>query len=131
MEPRRVLVADDEVHIVQVLALKFRNAGLEVFEARDGEEALEIARRVRPHAVVTDLQMPFMSGTELAGAMAEDPDLADVPVMILTARGWGLDEATSALPNVKAVESKPFSPRAVLALVQGMMSACPEGKKAA
>ena len=51
--------------------------------------------------------------------------------MILTARGWGLDEATSALPNVKAVESKPFSPRAVLSLVQGMMSACPEGKKAA
>ena len=72
MEPRRILVADDEVHIVQVLALKFRNAGLEVFEARDGEEALEIARRVRPHAVVTDLQMPFMSGTELAGA--NDPN---------------------------------------------------------
>ena len=48
MSCARVLVADDETHIVQVLSLKFRNAGLEVIEASDGEEALDLARRMSP-----------------------------------------------------------------------------------
>lgn len=117
----RILVADDETHIVQVLSLKFRNAGLEVFEAGDGEEALELARRVRPDVVVTDLQMPFMTGAELAVAMAGEPELRDVPIMILTARGWCLDESIAASPNVRHVESKPFSPRAVLTMVAQML----------
>ena len=73
----RILVADDETHIVQVLALKFRNAGHEVFEAHDGEEALELARRMSPDAVVTDYQMPFMNGAELAEALSRDPGLCE------------------------------------------------------
>ena len=126
-----VLVADDEVHIVQVLALKFRNAGLEVVEAHDGEEALELARRTLPDVVVTDLQMPFMSGTELARAMGEDPALASIPILVLTARGWGMDEAISEMPNIRGVECKPFSPRAVLALVEQLIDQPHQGREAA
>ena len=126
-----VLVADDETHIVQVLALKFRNAGLDVIEARDGEEALELARRTRPDVVVTDLQMPFMSGSELASAMASDPMLASIPILVLTARGWGLDETISDLPNVRGVESKPFSPRVILALVEHLIDGGVLGNEAA
>ena len=127
----RVLVADDESHIVQVLSLKFRNAGMEVIEANDGEEALELVRRMSPDAVVTDLQMPFMTGSELAGAMASDPRLSGIPVMILTARGWGLDETIESLPNVRSVESKPFSPRAILAVVNRMIADSARTRKAA
>ena len=82
-----ILVADDESHIVQVLALKFRNAGHDVMEASDGEEALELVRRHRPDVVVTDMQMPFMNGIELARALLSDPETASIPVLILTARG--------------------------------------------
>ena len=126
-----ILIADDETHIVQVLSLKFRNAGFEVFEAHDGEEALEIARRVRPDVVVADFQMPFMNGAELAKALSLDPGLCEVPVMILTARGWGIDEAIASIPNVRHVESKPFSPRAVLTLIEGMVTEGSGSRKAA
>ncbi len=126
-----VLVADDETHIVQVLALKFRNAGLDVVEAHDGEEALELVRRTLPDVVVTDLQMPFMSGTELAKAMADDPALVSIPILVLTARGWGMDDAISSLPNVCGVECKPFSPRVLLALVEQLIERRVQGNEAA
>jgi CheY-like chemotaxis protein len=116
---------------VQVLALKFRNAGYEVFEAHDGEEALDLARRTAPDVVVTDYQMPFMNGAELAEALSLDPNLCDVPVMILTARGWGLDETIASIPNIRHVESKPFSPRAVLTMVEQMIDESRQGRKAA
>ena len=116
-----ILVADDESHIVQVLALKFRNAGHDVMEASDGEEALELVRQHRPDVVVTDMQMPFMNGIELAGALLSDAETASIPVLILTARGWSMDDCIATLSNVKSVESKPFSPREILSLVEGLM----------
>ena len=70
--------ADDETHIVQVLALKFRNAGHDVLEASDGEEALQLAREYTPDVIVTDVQMPFMNGIELAaGALLADSRLCN------------------------------------------------------
>lgn len=118
-----ILVADDESHIVQVLALKFRNAGHDVIEATDGEEALDLVRGHLPDVVVTDMQMPFMNGIELAGAMLDDPATASIPVLILTARGWAMDECIATLSNVKSVQSKPFSPREILSLVEGLVDA--------
>ena len=116
-----ILVADDESHIVQVLALKFRNAGHDVIEANDGEEALDLVRKHRPDVLVTDMQMPFMNGIELAGAMLDDPSTASIPVVVLTARGWSMDECIATLSNVKSVESKPFSPREILSLVENLV----------
>ena len=117
----RVLVADDETHIVQVLALKFRNAGHEVFEASDGEEALQLARECTPDVIVTDVQMPFMNGIELAAALLSDQRLCELPVLVITARGWSMDESLQGLSNVRTVLSKPFSPREVLATVEQLM----------
>ena len=116
-----ILVADDESHIVQVLALKFRNAGHDVIEATDGEEALNLVRGHHPDVVVTDMQLPFMNGIELAGAMLDDPATASIPVLIHTARGWAMDECIATLSNVKSVQSKPFSPREILSLVEGLV----------
>lgn len=116
-----ILVADDESHIVQVLALKFRNAGHDVIEANDGEEALDLVRKHRPDVLVTDMQMPFMNGIELAGALLDDPSTASIPVVVLTARGWAMDDCIATLSNVKSVESKPFSPREILSLVENLV----------
>ena len=113
--PARILVVDDEAHIVQVVAIKFRNAGLEVGTASDGEEALALLRREWFDLVVTDLQMPVMSGVELARAMAADPALARIPVLMLTARGHLLREGEADSANIARVVHKPFSPRGLLA----------------
>jgi two-component system phosphate regulon response regulator PhoB len=117
----RVLVVDDEAHIVQVVALKFRNAGLEVATAGDGDEALALLEREPFGLVVTDLQMPTMSGIELARAMAERPALAQIPVLMLTARGHLLREGEADSANIARVVHKPFSPRGLLADVMELL----------
>ena len=117
----RILVVDDEAHIVQVVALKFRNAGLEVETAGDGDEALALVRRTPFDLVVTDLQMPTMSGIELARAMAADAALARVPVLMLTARGHLLREGEADSANIARVVHKPFSPRGLLADVMELL----------
>jgi two-component system chemotaxis response regulator CheY len=111
----RILVVDDEAHIVQVVALKFRNAGLDVDTAGDGDEALAMLEGGRYDLVVTDLQMPVMSGIELARAMAARPALARIPVLMLTARGHLLREGEADSANIARVVHKPFSPRGLLA----------------
>lgn len=118
----RILVVDDEAHIVQVLSIKLRNAGYDVHSAGDGEEAFEMALRDRPDLVITDFQMPYMTGLELCRALAKDPTTTDVPVIMLTARGYALDDDDLADVNIKNVLSKPFSPRAVVKQVEDLLA---------
>jgi len=114
MSPPFILVVDDESHIQHVVSLKLRNAGYAVETAADGEEALHAMASRVPTVVISDLQMPYLDGIDLCRAMLERPDLCDVPVVVLTARGYALGDEAAELRNVRAVLSKPFSPRAIL-----------------
>lgn len=118
----KVLVVDDEMHIVQVVSLKLRNAGYEVLTAMDGEEAYEVICAERPDVVITDFQMPYMTGLELCIALRDNPETADTPVLMLTARGHALDETEMARTNIRGVMSKPFSPREILAQVTDLLN---------
>ncbi len=118
----RILIVDDEAHILHVLSLKLRNAGYEVVTAVDGEDGYELACQHLPDLVITDFQMPYMTGLELCRAMATNTPTAHIPVLILTARGYALDEDDLRIGNIKGVLSKPFSPRAVLQLVKETVS---------
>ena len=114
---KKILVADDEAPIANVVALKLRNAGLEVIVARDGQEAYERAIADRPDFIVTDLQMPGMSGLELCTRLAAEIQ-GGIPTILLTAKGFEISpEAVAHLP-IRRVMSKPFSPRELLAAVQ-------------
>jgi two-component system alkaline phosphatase synthesis response regulator PhoP len=119
---RKILVVDDEAHILQVLSLKLRNAGYEALTAVDGEEGMEIARRELPDLIITDFQMPYMTGLELCRALAEYPPTAHIPVILLTARGYALDDEDLGIGNIRDVLSKPFSPRAILQQVETMLN---------
>jgi len=118
----RILVVDDEAHILHVLSLKLRNAGYEVLTAVDGEDGYEIAGQELPDLIITDFQMPYMTGLELCRALAADAPTAHIPVLILTARGYALEDQDLEIGNIKGVLSKPFSPRAVLQLVKETLS---------
>ncbi len=109
-----ILVVDDEPHITTVLSLKLTNAGFRVLTAADGEEALEVALANRPDLVITDLQMPYLSGLELCTRMKKMPELAATPAIMLTARGYALSQADIGATNIRELMSKPFSPRKVL-----------------
>ncbi|MBY0313301.1 MAG: response regulator [Phycisphaerales bacterium] len=113
-----IVIADDEAPIRLVVSEKLRSSGFVVHEARDGEEALELVRKHRPCCVVTDLQMPYMNGLEFAMAMKADAATAQIPVLLLTARGHVLTDDMLARTSIRRVMSKPFSVRDLLAYVQ-------------
>ncbi|HUU93368.1 MAG TPA: response regulator [Phycisphaerae bacterium] len=116
-----VLVADDDAFITNVVARKLQNAGLEVIVAMDGREAYEQATAQRPDFLITDLQMPVMSGLELCARLtAELPE--PIPTILLTAKGFEIDpNAIGSLP-ILHVMTKPFSPRELLANVQAALT---------
>ena len=123
---RKILIADDEAHILHVVRIKLQKGGFEVVAAMDGREALELARTLHPLAIVTDLQMPYLSGLELAAALAQDPATAGIPLLLLTAKGFEVDGAATAGTNIKFVMTKPFSPRDLLAKVNECVGATAE-----
>ena len=109
----RIIVCDDEPHIVRAISLKFTRAGFEVHGAPDAETGLELMRRDPPALLITDYTMPGMNGAELVRCVRADPTLAHLPVIMLTARGIELEEDSNiaAELGLAAIFLKPFSPR--------------------
>ena len=99
-----ILVVDDESHILHVVSLKLTHAGYEVITAEDGEEALAMALEHGPDLVITDYQMPFMSGLELCVAMREHEATRDTPALMLTARGFSIGADCLEQTNIVGVE---------------------------
>ncbi|MCA9119012.1 MAG: response regulator [Planctomycetaceae bacterium] len=114
----RILLADDELHIRRAAEFKLKRE-YEVLCAEDGQEAWEMILEDRPDVLVTDLQMPRMTGIELIEHIRANEATADLPVILLTAKGFELahDEVFETL-NVFRLVSKPFSPRELCKLVQ-------------
>ncbi|MGD1277084.1 MAG: response regulator [Tepidisphaeraceae bacterium] len=121
MAAKKILVADDESHILNVVSLKLRNAGYEVVTASDGQEALELALSEHPDLLITDYHMPQMSGLELCQKLKQDPATAKIPTIMLTARGYQLDERDTEQSGVARMISKPFSPRHLLSTVNEVL----------
>lgn len=117
-----ILLVDDEPLITCVVAQKVQAAGLRALVARDGEEALELARAHKPALVVTDLQMPRMSGLELAQALRREEATSQTPVIMLTGRGYILTPADLAPTNIRHCMSKPFSPRELLSRITALVT---------
>lgn len=120
---KRVLVCDDEPHIVHVVAAKLRNAGFDVSTAADGQEGLTLACAQPPDLIFTDYQMPFLSGLELCAKLKSNPATSKIPVIMLTARGFSLTGADLAETNIRKVIVKPFSPREILNVAQDILLA--------
>jgi two-component system alkaline phosphatase synthesis response regulator PhoP len=120
-----ILVVDDETHISHVVSFKLGQAGMRVLTAADGEEGFEIALRELPDLIVTDFQMPIMTGLELSWKLRENPQTAMIPVLVVTARGHLLTDNDLARTNVKGVMCKPFSPRHLLEKVRELLGGSP------
>ena len=118
-----VLLCDDEYHILRAAEFKFRRAGFDVLCASDGVEACERIDERIPDAIVTDCQMPRMNGLELIERLHADPRTRDVPVLMLTAKGYELSvRSLREQFNVVDVVAKPFSPRELLKRVEKLVS---------
>jgi len=87
------LVVDDSMVIRHTVCRFLQDRGFVVEAASNGLEALEIIKRVRPGLLITDMQMPAMGGSELIGALKDNPETAHIPIVILTGRSSGFDSA--------------------------------------
>ena len=121
MTARKVLVADNEIHIVQVVAIKFRNNGFEVITSDNAREAFELACSQKPDVIVTDLQMPGISSLELIENLRNNPSTADIPVVLLTARDFTVEDEQISDLRISVCLSKPFSPRELLQTVNEVL----------
>ena len=120
---QKVLLADDEEGILALLAATLGNEGwYEVLLARDGDEALEIARREKPALVFLDVRMPKRDGHEVCRALKEDPNTAQIRVIMLTALTQEFDRQEAADAGADDYFVKPFSPMALLQKVEEVLA---------
>jgi CheY-like chemotaxis protein len=124
MKRKRILVAEDNAALASVIRFNLQRVGCEVTVAHDGYQGWEHAREQAFDLVVTDQQMPRMSGAELCRLLRQTPDHTDTPIIMLTAKGLELE-----LPRLReelgiaAVFLKPFSPREVVKAVEDCLTA--------
>jgi len=121
MTGKRVLVVDDEIHIVHVVAIKLRNNGYEVLSADNGAEAFELAFKERPDIIVTDYQMPVMTGLELVEKLRQRQETKDIPVIMLTARSFAISKEQQEDLRISGCLSKPFSPKELLGNIEDVL----------
>jgi CheY-like chemotaxis protein len=117
-----ILIADDEAHITHILRLKLGQFGYDVHVAQDGEEALVMARELVPSLIVTDLNMPRLTGFEVAAKLAEDVTTAAIPIILLTARGHTLADEQVGRTNIVATMDKPFSVKTIAARIAELLT---------
>jgi two-component system alkaline phosphatase synthesis response regulator PhoP len=121
MSKKRVLIVDDEIHIVHVVAIKLRNNDYEVITAENGDEAFKLACSENPDIIVTDFQMPVMTGLQLIEKIRQCDQTKDIPVIMLTARSFAIEDQQKEDLQISQCLSKPFSPKELLENIEDIL----------
>jgi two-component system alkaline phosphatase synthesis response regulator PhoP len=106
----KILIAEDERDIRDLVAFTLRFAGHEVFAASNGEEAVELAPKVNPDLILMDVRMPRMTGYEACKALKANPELKDIPVVFLSAKGQESERQQGIEAGAEEYLLKPFAP---------------------
>jgi len=115
---KKILVVDDERHIVRLVEVNLTRAGYDVVSAYDGVEALEKVAEDIPDMIVLDVMMPRMDGFEVLKNLQADPKYKDIPVIMLTAKAQDADIFKGWQSGVSSYLTKPFNPKELLVFVQ-------------
>lgn len=118
---QRILIVDDDKHLVRLLKAYLEQAGLTTLTAYDGEEAQHIIRREHPDFLILDLMLPGRDGWEITRWIRGDPHLASIPILMLTARVEDVDKILGLELGADDYLTKPFNPREVVARVHAIL----------
>ena len=121
-----ILVADDAPSVRKLCRMIFQPK-YRVIEAGDGMEALRCLLATRPPVAVLDITMPELNGLDLCRAIRQDPRIASTAIIIITANGGPADRAAALAAGADHFISKPFSPAAILRLVESVVPRRPVG----
>lgn len=118
---RTLLIADDQEGIRSLVRMTLESDAYEIIEAADGNQALSLARQHRPDVILLDVMMPGQSGFDVCRALKGDPDTADIKIALLTAVAQDRDVAEGRDAGADEYLTKPFSPVALLRLIDAFM----------
>ena len=123
--PKKVLVCDDDLYILQAVGRVVREEGYDVITAEDGETALQLARAELPDLVLLDIMMPKMNGLEVCRALKSDPATARIHIILLTAMGQERDMQEGIQCGADEYMTKPFSSRKLRKKLHDLLDAIP------
>jgi two-component system phosphate regulon response regulator PhoB len=118
---KKVLVADDEADVLNLVCNNLKAAGFIALHAEDGPSALEQARAQLPALIVLDLMLPGMSGLEVCKALKAEPSTKNIPILMLTAKAEEVDRILGFELGADDYMTKPFSPRELVLRVQSVL----------
>jgi DNA-binding response OmpR family regulator len=117
----KILIAEDERDIRDLVAFTLRFAGYEVFTATNGEEAVELAPRVNPDLILMDVRMPRMTGYEACKLLKANSDMKDIPVVFLSAKGQESEIQQGIDAGAEEYLLKPFAPDQLTVRVKAIL----------
>ena len=118
----KILIAEDERDIRDLVAFTLRFAGHEVATAANGEEAVQLAPKENPDLILMDVRMPRMTGYEACRAIKANPDLKDIPIVFLSAKGQESEIQTGLEVGAEEYLLKPFAPDQLTDRVKAILS---------
>ena len=117
----KILVVEDEKSIVRILSYNLEREGYQVVAAKDGEEAVGIARKEVPSLILLDLMLPKMDGLEICRQLRSGAKTAQIPIIMLTAKTQETDRVVGLEMGADDYIPKPFSPRELIARVKAVL----------
>jgi len=118
---KRILVVDDEPHVIKSLTFVLTKAGYDVSSAENGEDGLAKIRQLKPNLVFLDVMMPRKNGYEVCQEVKKDSGLRDVHVIMLTAKGQEADREEGLNVGADEFMTKPFSPMGIVEKVKELL----------
>jgi len=120
MKPK-VLLAEDDTSLTELLTYNLEQEGFEVIHATDGEEAMALAQEQQPDIAILDWMIPYLSGIEICRRLRRAPETANLPIIMLTARSEESDRIRGLETGADDYITKPFSPRELVARIKAVL----------
>ncbi|MGC9399032.1 MAG: response regulator transcription factor [Anaerolineae bacterium] len=119
----RVVCIEDEPEMIDLIKLILNRRDFELVGAVGGREGLETVRRLKPDLVLLDLMMPQVDGWEVYQQMKADPELRNIPIIVVTAKAQSIDKVLGLhIARVDAYVTKPFGPEELMASVKSVLN---------
>ncbi len=122
MEPRaKILFADDEPDILEIISFNLEKEGYEVIQAKDGQEALDLCKLHRPDLIILDIMMPYKSGIDVCNLLRQLPDFRTTPIVMLTALSDESSQIKGLDTGADDYISKPISPKILISRINALL----------
>ena len=111
---KKIMIVDDELHVVKYLESIFQDNGYETCAASDGKDAMDVLEAEKPDLITLDLQMPHMVGTKFYMSIRKEKEYSSIPVIVIS----GMSAPHKAIPKAVAVLNKPFDVDELISVVK-------------